>query len=316
MSYELATCPVCASARSRVIADAEQLKAQQEDLWRFQLRRRVASVPPEQLYDRAFFTQAPPLQLVECDECGTLYRNPRERADQLVEEYAGEALDERVYRQLFEAQCANYKEQATRLTEVAGRCGSGVELGSYVGAFLSAARAKGWQFEGVDVNEAANRFASQQGFTVRRGGLEAVTGRQFDAVAIWNCFDQLPDPRATAAAARNVLHPGGILAIRVPNGELYARLARSNSGGGLRRLLLAYNNLLSFPYRQGFTPASLTRLLEDQGFEIVRHRPDVLVPTADRWTRPWARAEERWLKRLLRWARLPAWFEVYARKVA
>jgi len=38
----------------------------------------------------------------------------------------------------------------------------------------------------------------------------------------------------------------------------------------------------------------------------------VLVPTADEWTRPWARIEERLLKPLAR--PFAPWFEVYARK--
>ena len=60
-------------------------------------------------------------------------------------------------------------------------------------------------------------------------------------------------------------------------------------------------------------------LLRDAGFTVVRMRGDVLVPTADEWTRPWARVEESLIKRILgvaararlQWA---PWFEVYARR--
>ena len=71
--------------------------------------------------------------------------------------------------------------------------GSGLEVGSYVGAFLDAARARGWRFEGVDVNEGASRFARAQGLTVTVGTIDEVPAtRRFDAVAIWNCLDQFP----------------------------------------------------------------------------------------------------------------------------
>jgi len=47
-------------------------------------------------------------------------------------------------------------------------------------------------------------------------------------------------------------------------------------------------------------------------------RGDVLVPTGDEWTRPWARREERVVKRLLRVLaaspRSAPWIEVYARR--
>jgi hypothetical protein len=106
--------------------------------------------------------------------------------------------------------------------------------------------------------------------------------------------------------------------VRVPNGAFYARFVRDASGkasapGPLARLLLAHNNLLGFPYRHGFTPSSLTRLVQDCGFEVIRVRGDALVPTADRWTRSWARIEERIVKSpALRW--LAPWFEIYARR--
>jgi 2-polyprenyl-3-methyl-5-hydroxy-6-metoxy-1,4-benzoquinol methylase len=149
------------------------------------------------------------------------------------------------------------------------------------------------------------------------------TGRRFDAVAIWNCLDQLADPRHVVSRARALLAPRGIVAIRVPNGDAYARWrARAvTNGGGVARAVLAHNNLLTFPYRYGFTVRSLGRLLRDVGLEVVRVHGDTLVPIADRFTKPWAGAEERLVKGALRLARglhlTPAsaspWIEVYAR---
>ena len=82
--------------------------------------------------------------------------------------------------------------------------------------------------------------------------------------------------------------------------------------------MLAHSNLLGFPYRHGFTPGSLARLLEATGFAVTRTWGDALVPIADRWTRPWAALEERAVKRALRLVARVApdaapWFEVYAR---
>jgi hypothetical protein len=117
------------------------------------------------------------------------------------------------------------------------------------------------------------------------------------------------------------LRPDGVLALRVPNGGFYAAwraaLSRGLVIGHTARAVLAQNNLLTFPYRWGFTPRSLARLLDDTGFDTTAMRGDVLVPTADAWTRPWARLEEMLMKRLMAaparlrtsWA---PWFEIYA----
>ena len=153
------------------------------------------------------------------------------------------------------------------------------------------------------------------GFHAHDGELPNVETEQVDAIAIWNTFDQIADPRPVVIAARARLRPGGVLAIRVPNGAFYRKWARRN--GPIARALLAHNNLLTFPYRWGFTPKSLSALLATFGFNTVAVVGDVLVPTADAWTRPWARFEERLVKRLLRGFGNPSrdsapWFEVYA----
>lgn len=324
-SYELARCPVCGGADFQEVAGADDITKELEALWEFHTPRLRPDTPPEHLADRVAFSQRPPIRVVECNACGLVYRNPRERAWMLRDLYAREAPERVVLQSLFETQRASYAAQAERLTQFAGRSGTGLEAGSYVGAFLAAARDAGWRFEGVDVNEATNSFAREQGFRVTTGDLDSINrGRRFDAVAIWNCFDQLPEPRAAARRARALLAPGGTLAIRVPNGAFYAGVRKALEGltAPVARALLAHNNLLGFPYRHGFTPASLATLLESAGFRVEREQGDALVPIADEWTRWWAMWEERAVKGILRAlsrsglaADAAPWFEAYARAV-
>lgn len=318
-TYTLAACPVCGSADAAEIASGDEIRDELESLWSFHTRRLRPDTPPLHLTDRVAFSQQPPLRLVRCAVCGTVYRNPRECARSVFELYAGEPLDDAVLASLFATQLASYRAQAHRLTRVAGRPGRGLEVGSYVGGFLAASAELGWRFEGVDVSEGANAFTRARGFTVRQGTIADVAGEDaYDAIAIWNCFDQLPDPRATVRDAARLLRPGGVLAIRVPSGSFYAWLRR-HAHGLLRRparALLAHNNLLGFPYLHGFTPSSLARLLAEAGLRVVRVHGDTLVPLADRWTRAWAAGEEWLLKRAVRSvapARRSPWFELYAR---
>lgn len=324
LAYELARCPVCNSADSREIANTDEVRDEMEALWAFHTRRLRPDTPPERLTDRVAFSQAPPLRVVQCARCETVFRNPRERAFELASTYADETPTFESLQAIYDTQQSAYDAQVARLTEVAGRPGRGLEVGSYAGGFLAAARRAGWQFEGLDVNESANRFARALGFTVTTGDLGSFrTSRTYDAIAIWNCFDQLPDPRAAARIARLLLAPRGVLAIRVPNGAFYAVVRRRLDGitAPVARTLLAHNNLLGFPYRHGFTPRSLTLLLEEAGFDVVRTCGDALVPIADEWTRGWAAAEERMIKAALKaLAALDSdgapWFEMYARRLA
>jgi SAM-dependent methyltransferase len=255
-----------------------------------------------------------------------VYRNPVERSHELREIYTDSTPTSDALRSLHETQRPAMDAQARRLRDVLGRGGSGLEVGSYVGAFLAAARDVGLQMEGVDVSASVNAFTRSLGFTVHDGELTTMPAERdgrADAVAIWNTFDQLQAPREAVTAARRLLRADGVLVIRVPNGAFYARLRSRLARGGVRRsvagALLAQNNLLGFPYRAGFSPSSLTRFVTESGFRVEKVFGDTLVPIADEWTRPWARAEERIIKVLLRLAARGAdwapWFELYARRI-
>ena len=320
-ALELTACPVCSGDDTDELADADAVRSEVESLWQFHTRRLHPRTPPEHLVDRVAFSQRPPLRVVQCRTCGLVYRNPRERAHELTGTYEGEAPETSVLDALFATQLDAYRAQARRLHGVLGRHGSGIEVGSYVGGFLAAARERRLDFEGLDINETASAFARKKGFRVTIGDLESWSERRaVDVVAIWNCFDQLPDPRRAAIIARSLLRPGGVIAIRVPNGGFYAELRRRRSGpmSPIATAMLAHNNLLGFPYRHGFTVGALGRLLGAVGFEVVSTYGDTLVPIADRWTRRWGALEERLVKGVLRavttvaGAERAPWFEMYA----
>ncbi len=318
-TYELTRCPVCDSAESVELADREAIRAEVELLWEFHERRLREGVPPESLTDRLAFSQDPPLRLARCSECDHVYRNPRERRESLDSAYDAGTPSREVLESLLSTQAEAYRAQAARLTEIAGRRGRGLEVGSYVGGFLTAARDDGWTFEGVDVSGPASAFAMSKGFRVTQGEIQDVVApAPLDAVAIWNTFEQLYDSRSAVAAARRLLRDDGLLVVRVPNGSFYAEW-RSRLHGPLDALaerLLAHNNLLGFPYRQGFTERSTSRLLEEGGFEIVTVYGDTLVPIADEWTTTFGAIEERLVKqgeRVVQHGWSAPWVEVYAR---
>jgi hypothetical protein len=323
-SYELSACIVCSSTDATELVSADDAKIETEQLWEYHQKRLDPAIPAEHLMDRVAFSQRAPLRLVRCDDCGLVYRNPVERASEVAEIYEDEGPDEAVLRALHDTQRPAYDAQASRLTEFFGRRGTGIEVGSYVGGFLAAARDAGWQFSGVDVNAETNAFTRSLGFQVDDGTIESLDAdRRADVVAIWNCLDQLADPASAVRGARSHLTAGGMLAVRVPNGACYAafRPLLDSPLAGVAREWLAQNNLLGFPYRYGFSPASLTRLVERNGMHVEQIVGDVLVPIADRWTKPWAAIEERLVKSVIgAGARmsggdkpLAPWFELYAR---
>ena len=316
--FELSACPICGGAHATQVTDRPALEREVERVWMFHARRFRHPVPPIYLTDRVVFSQGPPLRLMRCAHCGHLYRNPRESAETIHRTYREDSTSDRVYDALFENQRHSFRGHARRIRRLSKGINRGLEVGSYVGGFLAAARDHGMSFSGIDVNEDAVDFCRRQGLAVAINSLEDLTGfGKYDAVAIWNTFEQLPNVRSAAIACRRLLQDGGLLALRVPNGSFYARWRRHLNGplAPLAERMLAHNNLLGFPYREGFTKRSMHRLLSDTGFEIRRVHGDTLVRIADRWTNTGGAIDElvtKTIERVIQRGWRAPWVEVYA----
>ncbi|HEY3827244.1 MAG TPA: methyltransferase domain-containing protein [Bryobacteraceae bacterium] len=142
-----------------------------------------------------------------------------------------------------------------------------LEVGSHLGAFLEIAEIWGWKPIGLDIGWETSAFARRQGGTVKRVSLDdySPAGRP-DAIFIWNCFEQLDSPWDVMIRARALLSRHGLVVLRVPNAEFY-RQPPLGASDWFRAL--SYNNLLGFPYLNGYSLEALNRLLSSTGFETV-----------------------------------------------
>lgn len=311
-------CPACGSAAATTVANRAEIRDELELLWSFHLRRLRTGVPVDRLADRVVFSQEPPLRVARCAACATVYRDPRDTERSVDERYRDEVLEPVSLDRLMATQLDAERSRVRRLERFDSGRGRGLEVGCYTGAFLTAAAEVGWSFEGIDVNEAAVAHARRRGLTARRARLtELEPDRRWDVVAIWTCLDQMPEPHVAVREATVRLRPGGLLAVRVPNGAFYHTLRRRLDGPLARpaRALLGWNNLLGFPYLQAFSPDGLRGLFKAAGLVPLAVVGDALVPLSDTWTRTAAALEERAVKRVLR--SLPAvaspWIEGFAR---
>ena len=300
-------CVVCRSAEHEVVASAAELEAQAGYLRRFHLRRMRVGPERDGLAERAEFTQDYSTNVVACTSCGLVYRDPRPAAAAITAAYTRDTYGPERLRALHASQLELFRPKARKLRRwLAGRRDPVViEIGSFVGGFLAAARELGWRAFGIDPGEEVGRFCASLGLSVLRESVEACAfpPDAADCVAVWSTFDQLPNPHATLAAVRKLLRPGGLLALRFPNGACFRRATswmRRWPGAlqGALRASLAWNNLLGFPYLVGYSAPTLDRLLGPYGFERVDFRADVLVRLADAQTKTWATWEERSLKTL------------------
>lgn len=142
--------------------------------------------------------------------------------------------------------------------------GDGLELldvGCGVGRLLARYRDLGWTVAGVEPSANAVKTCLERQLNVRQGLLKASDwGRaRFDAVVLIHVFEHIPEPRELLGEVRDVLKPDGILYMAMPNERsVAARLFRKYwIGADVPRHYYLYG------------PATLSRLLVEEGFEVI-----------------------------------------------
>jgi SAM-dependent methyltransferase len=137
-----------------------------------------------------------------------------------------------------------------------------LEVGASYGHSLAAARTRGWLPAGVELSPTASRYARQQfGLPVFTADLldAPFAARSFDAAIMWHVLEHTHDPSAQIARLFDLLRPGGVLGLRVPN----------IAGFGARVAGRSWNWMCPPAHLWYFSPQTLPRLLAHHGFDIL-----------------------------------------------
>lgn len=194
---------------------------------------------------------------MRCSACETLFVAPLPSADVVQATYL-----EPDYHDTAESSAARMRAEAQARARTIVELGATrvVEVGCGPGHFLDAVRELGVHIEGVDPARTAVTAAAR-GHVVHPIFLEALRPAQpFDALALWEVIEHLPDPHDALRRMREWLAPGAVLALSTP------------SMSGLPARLLGRNFPMITPpdHLALFTKRGLAQLLDRAGFEPVR----------------------------------------------
>jgi 2-polyprenyl-3-methyl-5-hydroxy-6-metoxy-1,4-benzoquinol methylase len=225
-----------------------------------------------ELKDLVDFMHGFPAPLERCARCGLLMRNEHDMRE--AHSYQEDPNDRDLMSHLFPRYLQAFRQKEATYCHLLSPNSDVLEIGSHLGAFLQTAAEWNWNPVALDVGEDTADFARHQGFRVLGNVVEEAPLKRgsLDAVLVWNCFEQLPDPGTMLRACHDLLKRNGLLVIRVPNALFYQVLSSELCGAGedcFAIQALAYNNLLGFPYLFGYTSAALNRLLAAHAFEPV-----------------------------------------------
>ncbi len=213
------------------------------------------------------------LGLVQCQNCGFVYVSPRPDAKELYALYGETYFHNNesgvVGYSNYIRDEPNIRRTARRRLEHLGqfvRPGKLLDVGCATGFFLDEAVKQGWDGEGLDVSSFAVDYAHEHfGLKTYHGALtelEFQTGA-YDLVTMWDVIEHVPDPTTYVRRAAELLRTGGVISLATPDVDsIPARLAG--------RRWVGFK--LSEEHVYYFSIKTLTRMLNDAGFEVVSVR--------------------------------------------
>ena len=246
IEWEETNCLLCGGRRYKCLTEAPDVSATGQGLW---------------------------FAVVQCQECGLCFTNPRPSRAAMVQFYPPEtypphqARPERAGRWFGGW---NWLRGGTE-RKLLARVGQGrlLDFGCGGGSFLQRMDSQGWQVTGLDISATTVcRVRADLGLRVLVGSLPhpELQPESFDVITMWQSLEHVHAPRETLREAHTLLAKGGKLLVAVPNiDSLPYRWFGSDWYG------------LDLPrHLTHFTPMTLALMLERAGFRVrslrmVRH---------------------------------------------
>jgi len=288
IDWEEADCPLCASRAHQLLVEGSDAAAIGEGLC---------------------------FAIVQCQECGLCFTNPRPSPATIGQFYPPGAYGPHRLprshagdRWLPGWRWARGKERHALPWHGEGRL---LDFGCGGGSFLQRMDRQGWHVTGLDASAAtAQQVQAELGLRVLAGSLPHPELRPatFDVITMWHSLEHVHAPRDVLREAHQLLTPGGKLLVAVPNIDSlpYRWFGADWYGLDLPRHLTH------------FTPMSLGLMLERSGFrlgsvQMVRHPKWLRTSAAQALRRRRAPGWQRWLTSKLG-ARLVSWYSYLTRQ--
>lgn len=248
--FETVSCTMCGSKHFSVIYKADHGKEQDRDL-----ARKYRASGDELLID----------QLVRCLHCNLVFINPRLKSSLVTKGYS-EGSDEAFVSQV-EARERTFFKALKKIEQYIPQKGSVLDIGTASGSFLAAARKRGWDVHGCELNKWMVHWGNKHyGLSIEQGTVfdQKYRAESFDLVTLWDVIEHTPDPAKVVHECNRILKQHGVLVINYPDiGSWIARLMK-------RKWLFLTSVHLYY-----FTQDTMQRLLEQAGFEVVLLRPHI-----------------------------------------
>lgn len=159
-------------------------------------------------------------RLVECKKCGLVFiETPIKYPDEILEEYAG--AEDKDYVSQVKWRIKTFQDSIKQIEEITGiRGGRILDVGAAAGAFVKAAKDRGWYSYGIEPCRYLVKFGKEKlglGRYINEGTIEDVKHGRFDVITFWDVLEHTSDPSKTIKVAVENLEKDGYIVVNVPD---------------------------------------------------------------------------------------------------
>lgn len=174
--------------------------------------------------------------IVQCENCGFKFTNPRPDQENIGRYYESEDYishsntTKGVISKAYKVVRSIAVKDKVELVNNLAKKGRILDYGCGTGYFLSACQKNGWEVNGFEPNELANKQATETlGKTVENSSLDKFQPESFEIITMWHVLEHIHTLNETFQKLLSLLKPGGVVLVAVPNADsLDAQKYREN----------------------------------------------------------------------------------------
>lgn len=204
-------------------------------------------------------------QLVRCRLCEFRYVTPRLSAELIHAGYT--QGDDPAYVSQIRARERTFADSLEQIERAVGRKGRLLDVGTAAGAFVAAARDRGWDAEGCEPNAWLAEWGTRHyGIRVRNGDVLQLQYEEgsFDVITLWDVIEHTTQPQLVLQRCSELIRPGGVLIVNYPD-----------IGSWIAQTLGRRWPFLSSVHLSYFDRRTMTRMLERTGYRVHSAKPHV-----------------------------------------
>lgn len=199
-----------------------------------------------------------------CPDCGLFFNSPRPTQTDIAASYNSDA----VYKE-WDTTAEYHKRQfKIRLGHILPFVDSGrlLDVGAGNGLFMEVAADAGFKCEGTELSDTGTGRTRKRGFEISQGQLTDIDfgSKRFDVVSMWHVLEHVPNPGEVTKKVFDILEPGGVFALAVPNET--RPLFRHQWNKKTKLWMNAWGHEIHLSH---FLPKTLRKSLEKTGFEVL-----------------------------------------------